>query len=165
MKRSKFIRIAARFVAVLLCGIMLLAAFSGCSENEREKETASNTSPVLECDGMEIPLYFYEFMLSRVKGNLAREGHKVTDPDFWYAEIEGDGRTVEEFYNSYVLDLCKNYLASLILFEREKLTLPESTVASIDEEVEYYIDYDGEGDFHRSLLTSHFPFFLWRLMV
>ena len=148
MKRTKIFSVLIKFIAALMCGVMLLATFVGCSDKykSREKETTADTSPVIECDGVEIPLFFYEFMLSRVKGNLARDGHKVTTPDFWYAEIEGDGRTVEEFYNSYVLDLCKNYLAAIILFEREELTLPESTFASIDEEVQYYIDYDGDGD-------------------
>ena len=146
MKKSKKFSVLIKIISAALCGVMLLAAFTGCTDKETERETSADTSAVLECEGVEIPLFFYEFMMSRVKGNLARDGHKVTTPDFWYAEIEGDGRTVEEFYNSYVLDLCKNYLAALVLFEKEGLTLPESTLASIEEEVQYYIDYDGDGD-------------------
>lgn len=145
MKRSKFFNIALRLTAGLVCGVMLVSALAACSKEE-PRETSADTSPILECEGVELPLFFYEFMLSRVRGNLAREGHKVTDPDFWYQEIEGDGRTVEEYYNDYVLGLCKNYLAALIIFEREELSLPESTLAEIDEEVQYYIDYDGKGD-------------------
>lgn len=148
MKKNKKFSVLIKIISTALCGVMLLATFVGCSDKDKnpERETSADTSPILECEGVELPLFFYEFMMSRVKGNLARDGHKVTTPDFWYTEIEGDGRTVEEFYNSYVLDLCKNYLAALILFEKEGLTLPESTLASIEEEVQYYIDYDGDGD-------------------
>lgn len=145
MKRSKFFNIAIRLIAGLVCALMLVSTLTACS-TEEERETSADTSPILSCDGIELPVFFYEFMLSRVRGNLARDGHKVTDPDFWYAEIEGDGRTVEEFYNDYVLGLCKNYLAALVIFEKEELSLPKSVLAEIDEEVQYYIDYDGKGD-------------------
>ena len=135
---------AIKTVAIILALITVLTLLAACGDGERE--TTADTSPVLECEGVELPLFFYEFMLSRVKGSLARNQNKVTDPDFWYAEIEGDGRTYEEFYNQYVLERCKNYLAALVLFDKEGLTLPKSKLDSIDEEVEFYIEYDGEGD-------------------
>ncbi len=130
--------------AIILSLITVLTLLAACGEQERKTE--ANTSPILECDGVELPLFFYEFMLSRVKGDLARNQNKVTDPDFWYAEIEGDGRTYEEYYNEYILERCKNYLVALVIFHKEGLTLPKSKLASIDEEVQFYIDYDGKGD-------------------
>ncbi len=103
---------AIKTAAIILVLITVLTLLAACGEQERE--TTADTSPILECDGVELPLFFYEFMLSRVKGDLARNQNKVTDPDFWYAEIEGDGRTYEEFYNEYVLERCKNYLAAQV---------------------------------------------------
>ena len=144
MKRFKFSKVSARLTALALVLVMLVSILAACSKPERE--TTADTSPILECDGVELPLYFYEFMLSRIKGRLARNQNKVTDPDFWYAVIEGDGRTYEEFYNDYVLEKCRYYLAALVLFEKEGLSLPESKLAEIEDEVQFYIQYDGKGD-------------------
>ncbi len=152
MKRFNFKWTAARFVAISLVLCTAISLFSACSEPERE--TSADTSPIFECDGIELPLFFYEFMMSRVKGSLARNQYKVTTPNFWYTVIEGDGRTYEEFYNDYVLERCKYYLAALVIFEQEGLTLPQSKLQEIDEEIQFYIEYDGEGsedDFNASI--------------
>lgn len=152
MKRFNFKWTAARFVAIALVLCTAISLFSACSEPERE--TSADTSPIFECDGIELPLFFYEFMMSRVKGSLARNQYKVTTPNFWYTVIEGDGRTYEEFYNDYVLERCKYYLAALVIFEQEGLTLPQSKLQEIDEEIQFYIEYDGEGsedDFNASI--------------
>ena len=152
MKRSNFKWAAVRFAAVALVLCTCISLFSACSEQERE--TSADTSPIFECDGIELPLFFYEFMMSRVKGSLSRNQQKVTDPDFWSTVIEGDGRTYEEFYNEYVLERCKYYLAALVIFEQEGLTLPKSKLEEIEEEVQFYIEYDGKGsedDFSASI--------------
>ena len=152
MKRFNFKWTAVRFVAIALVLCTAISLFSACSEPERE--TSADTSPIFECDGIELPLFFYEFMMSRVKGSLARNQYKVTTPNFWYTVIEGDGRTYEEFYNDYVLERCKYYLAALVIFEQEGLTLPQSKLQEIDEEIQFYIEYDGDGsedDFNASI--------------
>ena len=152
MKRFNFKWAAVRFAAIVLVLCSVVSLFSACSEPERETE--ADTSPIFECDGIELPLFFYEFMMSRVKGSLSRNQHKVTDPDFWGTVIEGDGRTYEEFYNEYVLERCKYYLAALVIFEQEGLTLPESKLREIEDEVQFYIEYDGKGsedDFSASI--------------
>lgn len=127
-------------IAALMLAIITLASLASCTE-----ETQMDTTPIFECDGEELPLYFYEFMLSRAKGTLARNKYPVSDSDFWATVIEGDGRTYEEFYNDFVLESCKNYFAAALLFDAEGLTLSKSALAEIDEEVAYYIDYDGDG--------------------
>ena len=152
MKKFDFKWTSARIAAIVLVICTLLSLFASCTDQERA--TTADTSPIFECDGIELPLFFYEFMMSRVKGSLARNKHKVTDPDFWYTVIEGDGRTYEEFYNEYVLERCKYYLAALVIFEQEGLTLPKSKLQEIEEEVQFYIEYDGKGsedDFSASI--------------
>ena len=126
-------------VALLLASFILLGLVS-CTE-----ETESDTTPIFECGEETLPLYFYEFMLSRAKGTLARNKYPVDDPEFWDTVIEGDGRTYEEFYNTLVLESCKDYFAGALIFDSEGLTLSKSSLAAIDEEVAYYIDYDGDG--------------------
>jgi hypothetical protein len=145
MKKSTVIR----FAAIALALVTLTAAFSACSKEE-ERQTGSNTTPVLSYgsgdNSAEIPIFFYEFMLSRVRAELARNGKKVTDPDFWYSKVEGTDKTYEQYYNEYTLESCKKYLAAEILFEKEGLTLPESTLAQIDEDIQFYIEFDGKDD-------------------
>lgn len=134
-----------RFAAIVLVLSTFFAALGACSENET-RETSSNTAPVLELDGVEIPLFFYEFMLSRVRADLARNGHKVTDPDFWYSKVVGTDKTYEQYYNEYTLETCKAYIAAEVIFEREGLSLPESTLDKIDEDINFYIGFDGDDD-------------------
>ena len=128
---------AKRAVALLIALVMACALLASCSETV--------TSPVMECEGQEISLPMYEFMLSRMKGTLARNKYDV-DPlsSFWTDKRAGTDVTNEEYYNKTILDNCKNYLAALVLFEREGLKLPQSAIDSIEEEIAFYIDYDGQ---------------------
>ena len=135
LRKRRIIKIAA-----LLLSLLTIFSLVSCAE-----ETKSDTTPIFECGEETLPLYFYEFMLSRAKGTLARNKYPVDDPDFWATVIEGDGRTYEEFYNDFVYDSCKNYFAAALIFDAEGLTLSKSALAEIDEEVDYYIDYDGDG--------------------
>ena len=47
-------------LALILALCTLLAFFASCSKEPPVPD------PILECDGEELPLYFYEFMLSRM---------------------------------------------------------------------------------------------------
>lgn len=132
-----FIRIIASVLSAVIC----LCGMVGCG-----KEKADVKDPVLECENGAIPLSFYEFLLSRMRGTLARNQYDVKDPDFWSTPVEGTEHTYESYYNSAVLDSCKNYLAASVLFDKTGLSLPDSVYASVKEEVEFYIDYDGRGN-------------------
>ncbi|MBE6685121.1 MAG: hypothetical protein E7592_05680 [Ruminococcaceae bacterium] len=125
-------------LTVAVCALVTLCA--SCSAK------AEVPDPVLECGDEKLPLYFYEFMLSRMKGSLARNKYPVKDSSFWYTEIEETGQTYAEYYNESIFESCKKYFASAVLFDEMGLTLPESTLAAIDEEVAFYVDYDGDGD-------------------
>ena len=153
-KKSAAVKLCAAALALLT----LTASFAACSKEE-ERETTSNATPVLSYKSgdksTEIPIFFYEFMLSRVRADLARNQMKVTDPDFWYSKVEGTGKTYEQYYNEYTLELCKTYLAAEILFEEEELSLPQSKLDEIEEDISFYIEYDGKGDeetFNKTLL-------------
>ena len=127
-----------RITSLLLALAILMCCLSACTGVRSEVET-----PILSCKNQQISLSFYEFLLSRMRGTLARNKYEVTSPDFW-AEKTGSGQeSYEEYFNSSILESCKNYLAALVIFEEEGLKLSEATLSEIDEEIAFYIDYDG----------------------
>lgn len=136
VKRRRFgIRSLALFIALLVLYTML----AGCSERVKD--------PVLECEGQQISLSMYEFMLARMKGALGRNKYDVSpQSEFWAKKHAGTDKTNEQYYNDVTLDNCKNYLAALVIFEQEGLVLPKSALDAIEEEISFYIDYDGQGD-------------------
>ncbi len=128
---------------LLMLGCLLSVSCGPTGGAEGEKPPVQD--PILESEEGDLPLAFYEFLLSRMKGSLARSGYAVNDSSFW-TSITESGESYEDYYNRAVLNSCKNYLAASILFQREGLTLPQSVLASIEEEVNFYIDYDGKKD-------------------
>ena len=135
MKKDNIKRLVCLMLALLLCTAVLVS----CAETVKE--------PVMEYGGEKIPLEMYEFMLSRLKGSLARQGHDVSATSEFWGEMHGEsGLTNEQYYTKAALDTCKNYLAALAIFEEEGMTLSESALESIDEEIDFYIEYDGKGD-------------------
>ncbi len=128
-------RIACLVLALMLCA----GALVSCADAVKD--------PIMEYDGQKISLEMYEFMLSRMKGSLAREGIDTSSTSEFWGEMHGDtGLTNEQYYNKTVIDTCKNYLAALVIFEEEGMTLSDTTLAAIEEEINFYIEYDGKGD-------------------
>ena len=131
-------RLFQRVISLALAVLMLSLLLGSCAGRVK--------SPVIEYEGQAISLSTYEFMLSRMKGTLARNKYDVEPlSDFWSEKHPGSELSNEEYYNQAILDNCKNYLAALILFEEEGLTLSDETLASIEEEIGFYIDYDCAG--------------------
>ena len=133
------IKMTLRILCVLLCLAMIGGVLTSCANTVK--------TPVLEYDGQAISLEMYEFLLSRMKGTLARNKYDVTPlSDFWGEKHPGSEKTNEQYYNDAILENCKNYLSALILFEEEGLKLSDATLAEIDEEIGFYIEYDCDGD-------------------
>ena len=135
MKRKINVRLCTRVAALVIAAIMLCIFTVSCG----------GSGALLKYGDNEISLSFYELMLSRMKGELARKKLDVeSDSEFW-SYTDASGKTREEYYGELVLDRCKNYLAALELFETEGLTLTDAELAAIDEEIAFYIEYDGQG--------------------
>lgn len=138
MKKNKICRLLLNTLCVLLVLMMGVLTFASCAEQIKE--------PVLEYGTTKISLSMYEFMLSRMKGTLARNKYDVTPlSEFWGQTHPGSELTNEEYYNKSILDNCKNYLAALVIFEQEGLKLSDATLAEIEEEIGFYIEYDCGG--------------------
>ena len=136
--KKKICRLFLNMLCVLLVLMMGTLTFVSCAEQVKD--------PVLQYGNVKISLSMYEFMLSRMKGTLARNKYDVTPlSDFWGQKHPGQELTNEEYYNKTILDNCKNYLAALVIFEEEGLTLSDATLSDIEEEIGFYIEYDCGG--------------------
>ncbi len=142
-RRSRIIAlsiISALLVAAIIVGIFAVIAHI-------------RKSPViLKCEGQKIDTAFYEFMLSRVKGDLYNSGYNVNSEAFWSTKIEGSDMTYEEYYNQKVLEDCRYYVSALALFDKlmedgDIEGLPKAYYDDIDEQIQLYIDlgYIGDG--------------------
>lgn len=142
-RRSKIITLSV--AAVLLAAAIVVGVFAIVAY--------INRSPVImKCEKQRIDTAFYEFMLSRVKGDLYNSGYDVDSDEFWDTVIEGTDMTYEEYYNQKVLEDCKTYLSALVLFDElvadgDIEGLPQAYYDEIDEQIQLYIDlgYIGDG--------------------
>jgi len=135
MTKENIRRYVCLALAILLCATALIS----CEEAVKD--------PVIEYEGEGLSLEMYEFLLSRMKGTLARQGYDVSATSPFWSEMHGDsGLTNEEYYNKAVLENCKKYLAALVMFEEEGMTLSKSRLEAIEEEIGFYIEYDGKGE-------------------
>ncbi len=144
-KKRKPLIITLSVVAVLLVVAIVVGVFAIIAH--------INKSPViLKCEKQKIDTAFYEFMLSRVKGDLHNSGYDVDSSAFWGTKIEGSDITYEEYYNQKVLEDCRYYLSALVLFDQlvadgDISELPREYYDEIDEQIQLYIDlgYIGDG--------------------
>ena len=111
MKNSKK---TIKFVALLLAFCTLVCIFAAC-----DAERSDVDSPVLEYQGEGIPASFYQLLLSRTKGTLARNHYDVKSEGFWDGKVEGSDVTYEDYFNEITLESCKSYLCALAFFESE----------------------------------------------
>ena len=88
-----------RLLALILALCLSLSLAVSCDDNGKDEVK----DPILETDGNAIPLSFYELLLSRIKGNLARNKYEVGSSDFWAEQIDGGEVSREEYFNSYAL--------------------------------------------------------------
>lgn len=134
-----------RALSVMLCVVLLPIISVGCKKEAEERVVVD---PIFQCGDEKLPLCFYELMLSRVRGDLAGSKQDVKSYSYWTEKYEGTDQTREEYYNSYVLNSCKNYFAAAVLFDREGMTLSKDKLLEIDEEIQFHIDlgYVGGGD-------------------
>ncbi len=116
--------------------------------------SCSNTQAIATLGDQEITVHMYQFLLSRIKGTLGRNGYSVTSDDFWNTVVESDGTTYDEFFRETALSQVREYLAALALFEEEGLTLPQSEYDRIDEEINDYLMNAGSKTALNSELSS-----------
>ncbi|MBQ7357733.1 MAG: hypothetical protein IJW65_03245 [Clostridia bacterium] len=148
-KGQKKISKRARIFLLCVISVCLVAAIVG---GTLAIVTLSRRSPVIMKHGeQKLRVDFYEFMLSRMKGELYKSKYDVSSEDFWGELQEGTDKTREQYYNEAILENCKVYLASLVIFDGlvedgDISGLPEEYYTQIDEAIQLYIDLGYVGD-------------------
>ena len=135
--KNKAVKIIAAILALIMLAIPAVFCTS-CSEAEQK---------LLELKNNKISHGVYSLMTSVFKGSLAASmGPSVSKDSFWDTVVSSEPlKTQEEMYNELVLEMAKDTLYKLALFDEKGLTLPQSVIDAIDEEIAFWIDYDGEG--------------------
>ncbi len=132
MKR-KIIRLAALALAI----ITLILPIASCS---------SATRPAVSLGNNSISVGMYSLMASILKGSLAYGNSSVNGAAYWETVADKEsGKTNEQVYGELLLESAKNNLYKLAMFDEKGLTLPDSVMTEIDEELAFWVDYDGEG--------------------
>ena len=129
-----------RFICLLLVLVCISTAFISCAEEKKEVP-----DPIFVCGDSEMPLYFYEYMLSLKRGELASAKNDVESKRFWET-LTDKGISYEEHFNAEVLDSCRRYFVAAHIFDESGYELSSATMAEIDESLEFLLDYDADGD-------------------
>lgn len=115
-----------RLLALLLCISLLSVALLGCGSGKT----------LMSLDGCDLSLNIYRLMLSRLRGTMEYNYSEAANSTFWDIIIDADGTTYNDYFTASVLENAKTYLAAVYVHDKvEKMTLPESTLTAIDEEI------------------------------
>ena len=137
-----------RFVAVLLCLSLLAGACALTS-------CAGKSPVVMELEGQTLTANQFQFMLSRLKGNMGYLGYNVADASFWNTIIDDQNNTYDSYFRNAVLEDARRYLAAQAIFEERGLTLPQSYLDQIDEDIEEYTRDAGSKSALNSRLSAY----------
>ncbi len=143
MKR-KFIKFAALTLAVITVMLSLVS----CSGANR---------PAVSLGDNSISVGMYSLMTSIFKGTLAYGNSSINSDSYWNTVVNSDGETQETVCNRLVLEMAKENLYKLALFDEKGLELPQSVIDEIDEELDFWIDYDADGSMNNfnSILAEY----------
>ena len=130
--KNKFIRITALALVLVFSAL----SFVSCS--------AAN-KPALTLGKNSISVGMYSLMASIFKGTLAYGNANIEKDSYWETIVNDDGETYEDICNQSLLEVAKSNLYKLALFDEKGLTLPESIIAEIDKDLEFWVDYDADG--------------------
>lgn len=124
-------------LALLLVIASILTTTTGCS-------TSANVGkPLLTLEGQTVSENMVQLLMARVKGNLRTSGYDVAKDSFWEQVVELDGTRYDEYAKDLVLATAKEYLAAAVIFEEKGLSLSQSKLDEIDDEINEMIEAAG----------------------
>lgn len=129
-----------RFFALILALLMLVTAFTACG---------GKAEALMKLDGREVSVNLYELMLSIRKGEMAFaivQGYgNANSSAFWDTVIDSTSSTYDDYYTAEVFNKLRSYLAALSLFDELGLSLPDSYIKAVNEEMQTLVKEDGDG--------------------
>lgn len=130
-------RLILRLAALLLALLTALGTLGACSARQKV---------LMELEGHTFSANMFELLLSRTKGNLETAGYNVKADSFWDTIIDLEsGITHGEYYKNIVLQSAKLYLAAAVIFDNEGLTLSQSVLDGIDQDIQDAMNADADG--------------------
>lgn len=134
--------------SILLIILAVFPLFTGCSGGQA----------ALEYDDVTISKGIYRYWLSSFKYYFTTQFEDVTDtPESWNKTIEDDV-TVGEYVERYTLEYAKSMICSLALYKKYKLSLPDETTDTIDDNINEIIRYqygDSRSKFSAALQDTY----------
>ena len=126
-------------------GLSLLLIFCSLSACGNKQETVMSDER-----GNVITLGEYSLMASLMKGNMAyyiRSNYgDYNSSDFWGIIVDAETQmTYKDYYTVVLEEKAKAYLAALSIYSELGLELPSATLEAIDEDMQYYVNEDGNG--------------------
>lgn len=140
MKKA-LIRITTALLAVMMC-----LGTVACSTNQ-QKVAQDSTGK----GNNYVSLAMYSLITAMMKGNLAynitSKYGNYNSSDFWTTIVDGADQNItnKEYYTYVVDEKVRYFVAALNLFDELGLSLPQSEIDKIDEEMAEYIKVDGNG--------------------
>ncbi len=109
---------------------------------------AAKAKPLLTHGEHTLSVNVFSLMLSIQKGNMAPAIYaSYGDYDsekFWGTVVEGS-TTFNDYYTDAVYGKAERYLCAMVLFDELNLSLPNTTLDKIDDEMTAFVETDGEG--------------------
>ena len=128
--------------------LILLASFTACADTD---------TAVASCDGVTIDETAYRYWFIQLKEYYINSFSDITDSkEFWESEVPGLAITYAEFIDDKIRTQINFYLAGNVLFKRYDLTLSDTTVAGIDEEINDGINAFGSRSKYDAYLTERY---------
>ena len=128
-------------VICLVLALILVLPLSACGSKDEN---------VMELDGISMSMGMYRLMLSIQKGNMAYlinyHYGDYNSAEFWETVIDTNSTTNDAYYTYAIYQKAKNLLSAVALFEEMKLTLPDSTIKAIDDEMNAFVTEFGGGN-------------------
>ena len=126
---KSMLRKTAAAILCLSLAAALMLPLTGCASDRLG-------TPLLSLEDEVVSENMFRLLMSRVKGNLALDGYSVGNDDLWDTIAASDGTLYDEYIRQIILTDAKTNLAAAVMFDEEKLSLPDDTVKAIDDEID-----------------------------
>ncbi len=126
-------------ISILLLVALLCPMLASCGKNLG--------TPIMKLGDAYVTENMLEFWLSRYKAYFVEYYMNGTDNKaFWNELVPDSDKTWNETFTAFIVDNAKTYVASLYLFDELGLSLSDSVVKEIDDEIQELIDGQADGN-------------------